>query len=96
MITQRSIERKDQLNSRGMFIDATLDPSCSLPSAFFDALRGETHLVCDTQIALNDTALFTGVIPVFAKYHTTHDNMFRMCAGLYVGCKTVPMNVPYL
>ena len=39
MTTQWSIERKDLLDSHGIFIDATLDPSCSLPSTFFDALR---------------------------------------------------------
>ena len=82
MITQLSIECNDQLDSYGIFIDATLDPSYSLPSTFFDALQWETHLVCETQVALNDTALFVRAISVFVKYHTTHNNMSRMCAGL--------------
>ena len=48
MITQWSIERKDQLDSCVIFIDTTLDPSSSLPSTFSDALRWETHIVCET------------------------------------------------
>ena len=45
------IVRKDQLDSHEIFIDATLDPSCSLPSTFFDGrhtlhVRHTTFLAC--------------------------------------------------
>ena len=50
----------------------------------------ETHPACEMQVALNDTAFSVSEISVFDKYHKT----CLACAHVYVGCDTVPMNIP--
>ena len=50
----------------------------------------ERHLACETQVALNDTALLVSEISVFDKYHTT----YLACVHVYVGCETMLMNIP--
>ena len=52
--------------------------------------RWETHPACEMQVALNDTAFSVSEISVFDTYHKT----CFACAHAYVGCDTVPMNIP--
>ena len=52
--------------------------------------RWETHLACEMQVALNDTAFSVSEISVFDKYQKT----CLACAHVYVGCDAVLMNIP--
>ena len=88
LTVQWPIVRKDQLDRNARFIDATLDPSYSLPSTFFDG-RHTLH-ACETQVALNDPALLVSEISVFHKYHTT----CLAYALVYVDCKSILMDIP--
>ena len=50
----------------------------------------ETHISCEIQVALNDTTLLVSEVSVFDKYQDT----CLACVHVYVGCDTVPINVP--
>ena len=53
-------------------------------------LQWEVHLVCETQVVLNDTEFVVSEISVFHEYHTT----CLACAHIYVDCKSILMNIP--
>ena len=87
MTTQWSIKHKDQLDSRGIFIHVTLDPSCSFPSIFFDGRHGSvkwhgTFRQCD--------------LSVRQVYITQRTTTCLACVHVYVGREAAPMSVPYL
>ena len=89
---QWSIKRKGQLNSREIFIDATLDPSCSLSFTFFD---GKNILYVKHRQRYM-TRHFSSVRSQCLTSITHHTTTCFACARVYVGCETVPMNVLYL
>ena len=78
---------KDQLDSHARLSMPILTPHVLVQPH----RRWETCLICETQVALNDTVLFEVSVPLASdKCHT----ICLACAHIYVGCDTTHMNIP--